>query len=51
MSSGPVPDPTHDVLVEIRDELRALRRDLFWQDDDDTDVADQDTTSVPVDGR
>lgn len=48
MSDGAVPDPTHDdthdVLVEIRDELRALRRDL-------NPPPDEGDTAVPVDGR
>ena len=47
MSDGAVPDPTpdtHDVLVEIRDELRALRRDL-------NPPPDEGDTTVPVDGR
>jgi hypothetical protein len=41
------------VLVEIRDELRALRRDLCWQDDEDVvdGQDDQDDQTVPVDGR
>lgn len=49
MSDGAVPDPTHSVLVEIRDELRALRRDLSWQPDED-DQDDQ-NDAVAVDGR
>lgn len=51
MPQEPVPDPTdtRDVLVEIRDELRALRRDLSWQPDEGDQ--DDDDQAVAVDGR
>lgn len=49
MSDGAVPGPTHNVLVEIRDELRALRRDLSWEPDED--AQDDETDAVAVDGR
>ena len=49
MSDEPVPDPTA-LLVEIRDELRALNRHLSAPRPGD-DPADDGEHTVPVDGR